>query len=93
MDHGVPWAEFTFTYKSTGILLWPPFLIVDLLHALGIATQVPKDMPKLKRQPTIPVKPEQSRKRPHEEEDNDLREENKRLKVIHIRKHLRCRWS
>lgn len=80
MDNGFPWAEFIFTYKSSGTICRMLFLIIDLLQALGIIPPFAKDVPNLIRPPTPRVKVE-PRKRPREEEDHDLREENKRLKV------------
>lgn len=66
-------------------------LTIDLLRALGIAPPVSKNVPSVVGQPAIRLNAE--RKRPHEEEDHDLREENKRLKVSCADTRSDNRWN
>jgi hypothetical protein len=69
LDNGEPHAEFSFTYKSMGILY--DVLIVDLLQAMGVVPVMPPPLQTLAPMP----------KRSRYDEDDSIREENKRLKV------------
>ena len=81
VNGGLPCVEFTFTYKSMGTPREHPFLIVDLLQALGIAMPMPKDVTStVCQRRTFPARVE-PRKRPHDDEETRLREENKKLKA------------
>ena len=72
LDNGDPCAEFVFTYKSIGTLFMTA-LMIELLQAMNVASIV--------RDPKSTF----SEKRSREIEDDAIREENKRLKVINLR--------